>query len=50
MNNLIEDIYKALEPLCKEEPVEISDSVIEKFGEDMKKVLRSGKKWLQHRH
>jgi len=41
MNNLVEDIYKALEPLCKEEPVEISDSVIEKFGEDMKKVLRS---------
>jgi len=41
MNNLIEDIYKTIEPLSDGQALDISDQQIEDFGEAMKIVMRS---------
>ena len=41
MNNLIEDIYKTIEPLSDGEALDISEYQIEVFGKAMEAVLRS---------
>ena len=41
MENLIEDIYKTIEPLSEGKALDISEEQIENFGESMKKVMRS---------
>ena len=41
LNNLIEDIYKNIQPICDGESLDLSEEQIDKFGEDMKKVLRN---------
>tara|TARA_R110002012_G_scaffold94235_3_gene228185 strand:- start:3425 stop:4321 length:897 start_codon:yes stop_codon:yes gene_type:complete len=41
MNNLIEDIYKTIEPLSDGQALDISEQQIEDFGEAMKDVMRS---------
>jgi len=41
MNDIVEDIYNALDPLTEGKPLDISDAEIEEFGERMKGVLRS---------
>ena len=41
MNNLIEDIYKTIEPLSDGQALDISEQQIENFGEAMKDVMRS---------
>ena len=38
MKNLIEDIYKALEPLSDGKGIALSEEDIEDFGESIKKV------------
>ena len=41
MENLIEDIYKTIEPLSDGQALDISEQQIEDFGEAMKDVMRS---------
>ena len=41
LNNLIEDIYKNIQPICDGESLDLSEEQIDKFGEDMKNVLRN---------
>ena len=41
MKNLIEDIYKALEPLSDGKRIALSEEDIENFGENIKKVMSS---------
>jgi len=41
MENLIEDIYKTIEPLSNGEPIDITEEQIDAFGESMKEVMRS---------
>ena len=41
MNDIVEDIYNALDPLTEGNPLDISDVEIEEFGERMKGALRS---------
>jgi len=41
MKNLIEDIYKALEPLSDGKGIALSEEDIEDFGENIKKVMSS---------
>ena len=41
LNNLIEDIYKNIQPICDGEALDLSEEQIDKFGEDMKNVLRN---------
>ena len=41
MNDIVEDIYNALDPLTEGKPLDISDEEIEEFGERMKGALRS---------
>ena len=41
MDNLIEDIYKALEPLSDGKRIALSEEDIENFGENIKKVMSS---------
>jgi hypothetical protein len=41
MNNLVEDIYKALEPLSDGKRIALSEEDIENFGENIKKVMSS---------
>ena len=41
MENLIEDIYKTIEPLSDGQALDISEQQIENFGEAMKDVMRS---------
>ena len=41
LNNLIEDIYKNIQPICDGESLALSEEQIDKFGEDMKNVLRN---------
>ena len=45
LNNLIEDIYKNIQPICDGESLDLSEEQIDKFGEDMKNVLRN---WSSH--
>jgi len=40
LENIVPDIYKALAPLAKGEGLELSEEMIESFGEDMKEALR----------
>jgi len=40
LNTLVEDIYSKLSVLGKGESLDLSDKVIDKFGEDMKEALR----------
>ena len=40
LNTLVEDIYSKLSVLGKGESLNLSDEVIDKFGEDMKEVIR----------
>tara|TARA_R100001460_G_scaffold44048_2_gene80579 strand:+ start:12317 stop:13171 length:855 start_codon:yes stop_codon:yes gene_type:complete len=40
LNNLIEDIYTNIQPICDGESLDLSEEQIDKFGEDMKNVLR----------
>ncbi len=40
LQNIVEDIYENLKPLCNGESLDISEEEIDKFGEDMKNVLR----------
>ena len=40
LNTLVEDIYSKLSVLGKGESLNLSDEVIDKFGEDMKEALR----------
>jgi hypothetical protein len=39
--NVVEDIYENLKPLCDGQPLDLSEEKINKFGEDMKNVLRN---------
>ena len=41
LNNLIEDIYKNIQPICDGESLDLSEEQIDKFGEDLKNVLRN---------
>jgi hypothetical protein len=41
LNNLIEDIYTNIQPICDGESLDLSEEQIDKFGEDMKNVLRN---------
>ena len=41
LKNLIEDIYKNIQPICDGESLDLSEEQIDKFGEDMKNVLRN---------
>lgn len=41
LSNLIEDIYKNIQPICDGESLDLSEEQIDKFGEDMKNVLRN---------
>jgi hypothetical protein len=41
MNDLVEDIYKALEPLSDGKSIALSEEDIEDFGENIKKVMSS---------
>ena len=38
--NIVEDIYENLKPLCDGEPLDLSEEEIDKFGDDMKNILR----------
>jgi|TARA_R110000823_G_scaffold279344_2_gene397651 hypothetical protein len=40
LENIVPDIYKALAPLAKGNGLELSDQMVEEFGEDMKEALR----------
>ena len=40
LENIVPDIYKALAPLTKGNGLELSDQMVEEFGEDMKEALR----------
>jgi len=40
LENIVPDIYKALAPLAKGNGLELSDQMIDEFGEDMKEALR----------
>ena len=40
LENIVPDIYKALAPLAKGEGLELSEEMIDSFGEDMKEALR----------
>ena len=40
LNTLVDDIYKKLSVLGEGKSLNLSDEVIDKFGEDMKEVLR----------
>ena len=40
LENIVPDIYKALTPLAKGKGLDLSDEMIEEFGEDMKEALR----------
>ena len=40
LENIVPDIYKALVPLTKGNGLELSDQMVEEFGEDMKEALR----------
>jgi len=41
MNDIVEDIYNALDPLTEGKSLDISDEEIEEFGEKMREALRS---------
>ena len=41
MNDLVKDIYKALEPLSDGKSIALSEGDIEDFGENIKKVMSS---------
>jgi hypothetical protein len=38
--NVVEDIYEILKPLCDGESLDLSEEAIDKFGDDMKNTLR----------
>jgi len=38
--NIVDDIYENLKPLCDGEPLDLSEEEIDKFGDDMKNILR----------
>ena len=40
LENIVPDIYKALVPLTKGEGLDISEEMIDSFGEDMKSAMR----------
>ena len=40
LNTLVEDIYSKLSVLGEGKSLDLSDEVIDKFGEDMKEVIR----------
>ena len=40
LENIVPDIYKALAPLAKGNGLELSDQMVDEFGEDMKEALR----------
>ena len=44
LENIVPDIYKALAPLAKGNGLELSDQMVEEFGEDMKEALRGWSK------
>jgi len=44
LDNLVPDIYKAIAPLTKGEGLDISEEMIDSFGEDMKSALRD---WIK---
>ena len=39
LNNLINDIYKTLDPLCKNKSIEITNEAIEELGENIKDIF-----------
>tara|TARA_R110002020_G_scaffold215755_1_gene423045 strand:+ start:2643 stop:3497 length:855 start_codon:yes stop_codon:yes gene_type:complete len=41
LNNIVEDIYRNIQPLCEGESLGLTEEDIDKFGEDMKNVLRN---------
>ena len=41
LNTLIEDIYAAIEPLCDGQHIEVSDELIDEFGEAVKEAFKS---------
>ena len=47
MDDLVQDIYKTIEPLSDGKAIDITDQDIENFGESMKSVLRS---WANPTH
>ena len=40
LENIVQDIYKALKPLSKGNGLKLSDEDIDQFGEDMKEAIR----------
>lgn len=43
LNNLVDDIYKTLEPLCDGESIDISDDLIDELSENIKSVFKQWK-------
>ena len=41
MDDLVQDIYKTIEPLSNGEPIDITEEQIDDFGESIKEVMRS---------
>jgi hypothetical protein len=46
LDTVVEDIYQSIAPLGRGEAIEVSDKVIDKFGDSMKEALRE---WLTPR-
>ena len=40
LENIVQDIYKAIKPLSKGDGLKLSDEDIDQFGEDMKEAIR----------
>ena len=42
LQNIVEDIYANINPLCEGDSIDLTEEQIDKFGDDMKEVLRDG--------
>jgi hypothetical protein len=40
LQNIVEDIYENIRPLCEGDSIDLTEEQIDKFGDDMKEVLR----------